>query len=184
LRNKFEENQGLIEPYKVLFFDETSVNLALDREYGWELKGKPVHDNKPSKRGKSITILGALTVLGLQAVMTIEGGVDEDVFIAYINNVLSKNVSSGDIIILDNFSTHKTAKVKAALEKIGLTILYLPPYSPDLNPVEHAWSKLKSILKSIKARTRDELDAAVAKAIRSISNFDAWGYISHCGYEA
>lgn len=156
----------------------------MTREYGRAPRGKRVHDRVPRNRGDVITMIGALTTTGLQAMMTIEGGTDGDVFTAYAEQILGPKLSTGDIVILDNLSAHKDKRVRTAIENRGAKLVFLPPYSPDLNPIELAWSKVKAILKKLKARTHDALEAAVAKAMKIVTAQDAIGWFCHCGYEA
>jgi transposase len=116
--------------------------------------------------------------------MVIDGPTDADVFGAYVGHVLAPSLHVGDIVILDNLSPHKMAAVKAAIHAAGAEVLFLPPYSPDLNPIEHMWSKVKAFLRALKARTRTGLLAAIRDALRSVTPDDVLGWFSHCGYVA
>ena len=120
-----------------------------------------------------MTILGAMSLSGMVATMTIEEATDADIFLAYVEQVLSPVLKPGDVVVMDNLSSHKVEGVRESLEKAGAELLYLPPYSPDLNPIEKAWAKLKQLLRSAKARSKDALDQAITEALKRISPDDA-----------
>lgn len=152
------------------------------RHYARAPKGQRALGTKPFDRGNNITILGALGIIGMLAVMTVNGGTDGDVFLAYVREVLSPHLRTGHIVIIDNLSTHKMKSVKDAIEATGARIIYLPAYSPDLSPIELCWSKMKEYLRSKAARTREELDKAIGEAINLITDDDVKGWFRHCGY--
>lgn len=154
----------------------------MTRRYGRAVRGCRVHDAVPGNHGRNITVLGALSCYGLDAVMTVEGAADAAVFRAYVQQVLAPTLKPGDIVVMDNLSVHKVAGIKQAIQAAGASLIYLPPYSPDLSPIEPCWSKIKEKLRGVKARTREALDAALAKIIGRISNSDARGWFAHCGY--
>lgn len=114
--------------------------------------------------------------------MTIEGSVDTPVFRAYVKHVLVPTLRAGDVVVMDNLSVHKAADIESLITAAGAQLIYLPPYSPDWSPIEPCWSKLKTWLRGIKARTREALDHALTKVIGKISNSDARGWFAHCGY--
>jgi transposase len=120
-----------------------------------------------------MTILGAMSLSGMIATMTIEEATDADIFLAYIEQVLSPRLKPGDVVVMDNLSSHKVNGVRDSIEKAGAELLYLPPYSPDLNPIEKAWAKLKQLLRSAKARSKDALELAITEALKLISTDDA-----------
>lgn len=154
----------------------------MTRRYGRAELGCRVHDAVPRNHGRNITVLGALSRYGLDAVMTVEGAVDAAVFRAYVEQVLVPTLKPGDIIVMDNLSVHKVSGIEQALQAVGASLVYLPPYSPDLSPIEPCWSKIKEKLRGVKARTREALDVALSKIIGRISNSDARGWFTHCGY--
>jgi transposase len=127
-------------------------------------------------------MLAALSVAGVAATMTIEGATDTDVFCAYVSEVLSPTLSPGDIVVMDNLSAHKAQKVRELIEARGARLVYLPPYSPDFNPIERCWSKIKTYLRAAKARTSERLDEAIKKAFETITESDARAWFKHCGY--
>jgi transposase len=129
-----------------------------------------------------VTVLAALGSHGVEAVMTIAGATDAEVFRIYVDQVLRPTLHPGDIVIMDNLRAHKAVGIREAIAQSGARVLYLPPYSPDLAPIERCWSKLKSILRTAKARTREALDEAIAQALATITAADARGWFQHCGY--
>lgn len=167
---------------RLKFIDESGCNIAMIRRYGRARHGARVHDAVPKNFGRNVTILGALSCQGLDAVMTVDGATDTTVFQAYITRVLVPTLAPDDIVIMDNLSAHKVAGINEAIEATGATLLYLPPYSPDFSPIENCWSKLKAILRKVKARTRDALDDALKQSIEGITAADASGWFKHCGY--
>lgn len=154
----------------------------MTRRYGRARRGQRVHDAVPKNWGANVTVLGALSCAGLEAVMTIEGATDAHVFRAYVSQVLVPTLKPGDVVVMDNLAAHKVQGIRSAIEATGATLMYLPPYSPDYSPIEPCWSKLKTRLRAIKARTRDALDEALAHVIDTVSVSDAKGWFTHCGY--
>ena len=127
-----------------------------------------------------MTILGAISLRGMIATMTIEAATDAEIFLAYVEHVLCPSLKPGDVVVMDNLSSHKVSGVREWIEKAGAEVLYLPPYSPDLNPIEKAWAKLKQLLCSAKARTREALDQALEQALKLISAENAQAWFHHC----
>lgn len=138
--------------------------------------GARIHEGTPGGHWKIMTILGAMSLNGIIAAMTIEEATDGDIFLAFVQQVLCPALKSGDVVVMDNLSSHKAAQVRISIEKVGAELLYLPPYSPDMNPIEKAWAKLKELLRSAQARTRDVLEQAIADALKRITpdNAKAW----------
>lgn len=129
-----------------------------------------------------LTTLGALSLRGIEAAMTIESPTDGEVFTAYVEQVLCPKLQAGDVVIMDNLSAHKVSGIRQLIEGCGAEVLYLPPYSPDLNPIEKAWFKLKQFLRAAKARTAEALDQAITEALRTITAENAAAWFHHCGY--
>jgi transposase len=167
---------------RVKFIDESGINLAMTRLFGRAPRGQRALGSAPQNYGQNVTILGALSYTGLEAVMTIEGATDAEVFRAYVGEVLCPTLRKGDIVIADNLSAHKAAGVQEIIAATGAQLLYLPPYSPDLNPIEQCWSKIKAFLRAAKARTREALDTAVAYALATVTESDARAWFAHSGY--
>jgi transposase len=167
---------------KLKFIDESGLNIAMTRRYGRAAGGQRVHDAVPKNFGRNLSIIGALSCYGLNAVMTIEGATDAAVFRAYVSQVLAPTLRRGDIVVMDNLSAHKVDGIEAVIAARGAKLIYLPPYSPDCSPIEPCWSKIKTRLRGIKARTREALDQAITKVVNTISNQDAKGWFTYCGY--
>jgi transposase len=181
-RQDYHRRVTALDYRRLKFVDESSVNLAMTRLYGRGPAGERVVGSVPQNYGPNVTLLGALSVQGLQAVMTVDGATDADVFRTYVKRVLGPTLAPGDVVVMDNLRAHKAVGVQQSLARRGARLLYLPPYSPDLSPIEPCWSKVKTALRKVKARTRVVLDAAIAEAMVTVSPTDAWNWFKHCGY--
>ncbi len=170
----------LVERLK--FLDESGSNLALTRLFGRAAPGVRVTEGVPQNYGENVTMLAALGVSGVSAPMTVNGAVDGTVFLAYVREVLCPTLAAGDIVVMDNLGAHKVAGVVEAVEAVGARVEYLPPYSPDYNPIEKCWSKIKTALRKAKARTREALEVALKEALSQISEADVRAWFAHCGY--
>jgi len=175
-RQAFVERIGTISPERVIFLDESGVTTQMTRTYGRASRGVRIHEATPQGHWKILTMLGAMSSRGMLAMMTIEEATDSDIFLAYLDHVLCPKLKPGDVVVMDNLSAHKVDGVGRRIERCGAELLYLPPYSPDLNPIEKAWAALKQILRSAKARTKEALDLAITEAIPAITpeNAQAW----------
>ena len=162
--------------------DESGINLAMTRLYGRAPQGERVVGTVPQNYGQHVTVLAALGEHGLQAVMTVDGATDAEVFRAYVKHGLGPTLSPGDIVVLDHLGAHKTVGSQQMLARRRACLLYWPPYSPDLAPIEPCWSKVKTHLRQAKARTRQALDAAITDALATVTDADARGWFRHCGY--
>lgn len=167
---------------RLKFIDETGLNLALTRLYGRAPKGERVMDKVPRNYGPNVTLLAALGVEGVSAAMTVEGATDGSVFRVYVEQGLAPTLKAGDIVVMDNLGAHKVEGIAAALTARKARLLYLPPYSPDLSPIEPCWSKLKTSLRTAKARTRAALDKALRQALATVTAANAHEWFRHCGY--
>ncbi len=154
----------------------------MTRLWGRAAKGQRIAEATPQGHWKVLTTLGTLSLRGLEAAMTIEAATDGEVFTAYLEQVLCPTLQPGDVLVMDNLSVHKIAGIRELIEACGAQVLYLPPYSPDLNPIEQAWSKFKQFLRSAKARTAHALDQAVTEALKTITPDNAAAWFRHCGY--
>jgi transposase len=175
----------VIEPLSweyLKFIDESGTNIAMTRLYGRAPRGQRVVGSVPQNYGQNITMLAALSATGVEAVMTVEGATDGDVFRTYVRRVLAPTLSKGDIVVLDNLGAHKVEGVREVIEARGARLIYLPPYSPDLNPIERCWSKIKTALRAAKARTREALEVAISQALATVTESDARAWFKHCGY--
>ena len=171
-----------IDPERFVFLDEAGSNAAMSREYGRAEAGKRVHDAKPVNYGPNLTIIGAINREGFQAAMTIPGATTGAVFRAYVDQVLVPTLRPGQIVVMDNLASHKVQGVREAIEATGAEVLYLPPYSPDRNPIEKAWSKVKAILRDVGARTLDALFEAICEALPAITSDNCVAWYRCCGY--
>jgi len=164
------------------FVDETSTNLTYCRRYARAEGGQRVHHATPLHGGPNVTLVAALTPTGRQAAMTVSGAVNGEVLAAYLSQVLGPTLKPGDVVVLDNRPAHKVAGLAELVEARGARLLYWPPYSPDFNPIELAFSKLKTWLRTVQARTREALEAVIQAATEWISEQDAENWFDHCGY--
>jgi transposase len=180
-REEFLERLQTIPPEKLIFLDESGVTTQMTRAYARASGGRRVHEATPAGHWKILTILSALSLGGLLATMTIEQATDGDIFLAYLEQVLGPKLRPGDVVVMDNLSAHKVAGVEQLIQAAGAELLYLPPYSPDLNPIEKAWAKLKQLLRSAKARTAEALDQAIAELLPQITPENAQAWFRHSG---
>lgn len=165
------------------FIDESGVNLALTRLYGRAPRGERAVGSVPINYGSNLTIIGAMGTSGLEALMTVEGATDGEIFRVYVGEVLCPTLRPGDIVVMDNLGAHKVSGIREAIEGRGAKLIYLPPYSPDLSPIERCWSKIKTVLRAKGARTRRALERAIKQAISTITESDALAWFAHCGYQ-
>jgi transposase len=179
-REEFIAKIRTISPERLIFLDESGITTSMTRLYARGLGGARICEATPDSRWKMLTILGALSTRGMVAAMTIEEATDGDIFLAYLDHCLCPKLRSGDVVVMDNLSSHKVAGVRECIEKCGAEVLYLPPYSPDLNPIEKAWSKLKTLLRSAKARSKEALDQAITELLPQITPDNAIAWFRHC----
>jgi transposase len=177
----WEQISGL-DPACLVFVDESGATTNMTRGYGRALRGERVKEGTPAGRWQTLTLLGAMSSSGLIATMTIPAATDGDVFLAYVEQVLCPRLQPGQVVIMDNLAAHKVDGVQQLIAAAGATLVYLPPYSPDLNPIEQCWAKIKELLRSVKARTAPLLEYAIAEAMRCISGENAHAWFHHCGY--
>lgn len=171
----------MVDICNFVYVDESGVNLAMTRLYGRGTIGHRVVMNCPRNKGKNNSVLGALSIDGLIASMTVIGSVDSHVFETYIEKILLPQLWSGAIVLMDNLSVHKSRKVKQLISSVGAQLVFLPPYSPDLSPIELCWSKLKQFLRSRESRTQEQLDFNITQAINQITEDDTFAWFAHCG---
>lgn len=154
----------------------------MTRLKGRAATGERVHDVRPCNGGQNISLIGAIALEGLLATMTIVGSVNTDVFVTYLLDVLVPQLWAGAIVVMDNLRVHHADRVHQAIESAGAKLVFLPPYSPDLSPIELCWSKLKQLLRSAKARSLEALNQALAQIVtEDISEDDAIAWFAHCG---
>jgi len=183
-RADWEECLPGLDLSKLVFFDESGVNTIMARLYGRCLQGQRLVDSAPAGYYRTYTLMSAIRLDGVVAPMLLDGPVNGETFAGYVEECLVPALHAGDILVMDNLPAHKSVRVTEAVEGAGCTLVYLPPYSPDFNPIENMWSKVKAILRSLGARTFDTVVDAVAKALHAITPDDCEGYFRHCGYDA
>lgn len=181
-RGEYQAEMAVEIVGRLKFLDEAGSNIAMTRLYGRAAPGERVIDKVPQNYGENITMLATLSLDGLSAPMTVEGAVDGLVFLAYVEQLLAPTLIKGDVVIMDNLGAHKVKGVAQAIEAQGAKVIYLPPYSPDLNPIEKCWSKIKTHLRAAKARTREALEKALKEALLLVTEKDAQGWFASCGY--
>ncbi|HEX5570869.1 MAG TPA: IS630 family transposase [Ktedonobacterales bacterium] len=171
------------DPQQFVFVDESSTHTALTRLYGWAPQDQRASGVAPRNHGKNTTLVAALTPDGLQEPwLLVEGAMNTEAFEWYIREQLAPHLHPGQIVVMDNLSVHKAASIQETLAARGCDLLFLPPYSPDFNPIEQAFSKLKAILRGLGARTQEALQEAVRLAVEAITSADAAAWYAHAGY--
>jgi transposase len=166
----------------LVFVDECSTNISLSPIYARAPKGERARGKAPRNWGKNVSLVCAIDSGGVKSSMSVEGAVDGRAFEAYVERFLAPELERGQIVVMDNLSVHKSKRVKRLIEQTGATLLFLPPYSPDMNPIEEAFSKLKAALRKAGTRTREALVEATGRALEAITLEDIRGFFSHCGY--
>ena len=167
---------------RLVFVDESGAKTNMTRLYGRAMAGQRAIDDTTSGHWCTTTMISSVRLNGSTACMVVDGATNKDVFEAYIEQILLPTLKAGDIVILDNLSAHKSRHARKLIESVEAELWYLPAYSPDLNPIEKMWSKIKSILRTLKARTKDALTGAIAKALEMVTASDAKGWFEACGY--
>jgi len=167
---------------QLVVIDESSTHLDMTSAYARAPRGQRAYDSVLRNYGTNVTLIAALRLSGMDAPFVVEGSVNTPVFEAYVEHVLAPTLQPGDVVIMDNLRPHHADTVRQAIQARGAHILFLPAYSPDLSPIEHAFSKLKAALRRAKALTFDALLEAISHALQTISPTDAIGYFASCGF--
>lgn len=167
---------------RVVVVDESGTHIGMTPTHARAPRGQRAYDTTLRNYGHNLTLLSSLRLSGIDASMVIEGSVNSAIFETYIRDVLGPTLAEGDIVVMDNLRCHKTALVEALVQQRGASILWLPPYSPDFSPIEHAFSKLKAYLRHAKAQTLPTLIEAISQALLAITHLDAIGWFTHCGF--
>ena len=172
-----------LDPKRLVFVDEMGTNTSLSALRAWSRRGRRAFCSVPRNRGANTTLLSSITVEGMGPSLAVECATDREVFEAcYVEKMLAPSLGPGQVVVMDNLSAHKGERVRELVEERGAELLYLPPYSPDLNPIEEAFAKIKSLLRKAEARTREALVEAMGQALSAVSARDARGFFEHCGY--
>jgi transposase len=182
-RRAWFDEQLDLDPEKLVFIDETGLNTKMARLRGRSQKGERCRAGIPHGHWKTTTFTGALRLSGMTAPMVLDGAMNGDAFRAYVTHVLAPTLSPGDVVIMDNLPAHKASGVREAIEAAGATLRYLPPYSPDFNPIENAFSKLKAMLRARAERTVQALWNAVGEVIEKFTPTECENYFAACGYD-
>jgi transposase len=175
---------GQIDAERLVFVDEMGANVSLSPLYAWSRRGARAFGSAPRNWGKNLTLLSSITHRGLGPCLAVEGSTTREVFETYLEQALGPTLRPGQIVVMDNLSSHKGGRVKEIIEGRGCELLYLPPYSPDFNPIEQALSKVKGILRRAEPRTRESLIGAMGLALSSVTAQDIKGFFGHCGYRS
>ena len=183
-REEWRTQQGALDLTRLVFLDESGAKTNMTRLRGRALGGRRLVDSAPHGHWCTTTIIGAVRLDGSTACMTVDGPTDTDIFREYVRCVLVPTLRIGDIVVLDNLSAHQGQQTLDLIEQAGAELRFLPPYSPDLNPIEKMWSKVKTFLRATKARTEEELYQAIRMALGTITPQDAEGWFRSCGYTA
>jgi transposase len=181
-RRKWIREQGLLDPARLVFIDETSVNTNMVRLYGRGLRGVRLVDHVPFGQWKTMTFVSALRHDGMVAPMLVDGAMDGELFLAYVEQCLVPTLKPNDIVVIDNLASHKVAGIVEAIEAAGATLRYLPQYSPDLNPIEMPFSKFKAYLRKLAQRTVPGIRHAIRSFLSSLKGPECANYLRHAGY--
>jgi transposase len=173
---------GILEPQRLVFVDEMGTNTSLHPLYAWSKRGERARMKVPRNRGPNTTLLASMKAEEMGPCMAVVGSTTWEVFEAYVERVLAPSLRSGQIVVMDNLTAHKGDRVSELIEERGCELLYLPPYSPDFNPIEKAFAKIKGLLRKTEARTREALVEAMGTAISAVTAQDARGFFEHSGY--
>ncbi len=165
-----------------MFLDESGAKTNMTRLRGRAPRGRRLHAAAPSGRWQSTTMISSIRLDGTTACMHLSGAADTAAFVTYIEQVLCPTLKPGDIVVMDNLSVHKSPEVQRLVQAVGAEVRFLPAYSPDLNPIEKMWSKIKNSLRSLEARTPAQLDEAISVAFSKVTAKDAMGWFASCGY--
>jgi transposase len=181
-RRRWQDTLSLHDAGGYVFVDESGVTTNLLRRYGRSPRGLRLRDYTPCGHWQTHTVIAALRVDGLDAPAVFDGPLDNPTFLAYVEQVLVPTLRPGDVVVLDNLAMHKQPEVQAAIERVGARLRFLPPYSPDFNPIELAFAKLKAFLRAARPRTFDHVVELVAIALQLFSARECLNFVRHCGY--
>jgi transposase len=182
-RRSFLKRQRHLGPKRLVFLDESGFRLGAPPHYGWAPSGEKSRGKSVQGAWQTMTMLGAISLDGFRGFMTIDAATNSEIFAAFVRHQLVPNLRPGDIVVMDNLAAHKNEAALSALYEAGATALFLPPYSPELNPIEQAWAKMQEILRRMHTLTREAFDSAVATAMRAVSSEDIHAWTAHAGYE-
>lgn len=182
-REAWFDGQTDLQPERLVFIDESGLSTKMARLRGWAPKGERCRAAVPHGHWNTTTFVAGLTLSGFCAPMLLDGPMDGDAFVTWCEQMLAPALRPGDIVVMDNLPAHKVAGAQEAIEAAGASLLFLPPYSPDFNPIEMAFSKLKAHVRKAAARTVEALDAAVAAALKTFRPHECENFFAHAGYD-
>jgi transposase len=166
----------------LIFLDESAAKTNMTRLRGRALRGRRLHARAPAGHWRTTTMISSIRFDGSTACLILEGATDTEIFRTYVQKVLLPTLRPGDIVVMDNLTPHKNQETLAFIREAGAEAFFLPAYSPDLNPIEKMWSKVKNRLRSLEARTAEELQTAIATALAEVTAKDAAAWFASCGY--
>ncbi len=181
-RARWRERVARLDPGRLVFVDECGTNIGLRPLRARAPRGERAFGKAPRNRGKNTTLLASMGLGGMGPSLTVEGATTKAVFEAYVERVLAPSLLAGQVVVMDNLAAHKGERVRKLIEGRGCEVLFLPAYSPDFSPIEEAFSKIKGLLRRAEARTREALVEAIGRALDAVSERDASGWFTHCGY--
>ena len=183
LRLLWRTELSKVDSKLLVFVDECGTNTSLAPLYAYAPKGYRAHSKVPRNRGKITTLIASMTLSGMGEAVAFEGATDASTFEAYVERFLAPTLKERQIVVMDKLGAHRGEKVRELIEARGAQLWFLPSYSPDLNPIEEAFSKIKALLKKKAARTKEALLEAIAEALRAVTPKDTQGWFAHCGYD-
>ena len=181
-RRRWRGWQPFMDPARLVFLDETATTTNMTRRYGRSPADRRLVAAVPHGHRRTTTFIAGLRQAGILAPLVLDGPMTGIAFRAYVDQLLAPALEPGDVVVLDNLAVHKVAGVREALAAAGASVLYLPPYSPDLNPIEHLFAKLKALLRKAAARTKDELWSIIGRLLDAWPTAECANYLQHCGY--
>jgi transposase len=173
---------GRVDAERFVFVDECGAHTSLAPLYAWSRKSERARFKVPRNWRTNVTLLASITVGGVGPCLAVEGSTTREVFEAYLERALAPSLKPGQVVVMDNLSSHKGGRVRELIEQRGSELLYLPPYSPDFNPLEETFAKVKALLRRFEARTREALVEAMGRALDAVTARDARGFFEYCGY--
>ena len=181
-RSRWQQRQATIDPERLVFIDETWTKTNMAPLRGWCLRGRRLKDQVPHRRWQTLTFIAALRHDGITAPCLFDGPINGESFLAYVTQVLVPTLRPGDIVVMDNLGSHKSKAVRDAIWSVGARRLFLPAYSPDLNPIEQVFSKLKTLLRKARARSREALATAIGELLPHFQPSECANYLRNAGY--
>jgi transposase len=175
---------AVVKPERLIFVDECGTHTSLGPTSGYAPRGERLRLSVPRRRGKNTTLLSSMSLKGMGPSLTVEGATTALVFEAYVERVLAPSLESGQTVVMDNLGAHRPKRVRELIEERGCELIYLPSYSPDYNPIEEAFSKIKNLLRKVAARSKEALIEAIGAALSAISAQDSRGFFEHAGYRS